>query len=826
MNSRSSRQMATTWWVVLLFLVSVLSASGAFAQSSEAEPVRVSADSDLPDQQGQDALDGEEEGAYPNSDLKDQTNSSVEEIVVRGSVGRTEEAPIAVSAMTFGATDLAEAQITDIAGLADYTPNLEINTGASTVANPTIFIRGIGLLDFNANATSSVAIFNDGVYQNSPIGQLFSFYDLEMVEVLRGPQGARHARNATAGAILVQPMRPDGTTNGYLRSRFGNYNLKEFEGALGFPIFEDQLSARISGKFSQRDGFTLNRCGLTPNDLTCVRIAGQIPWAGPIQEGLPTDVNNLDNWAARMILRYQPTDFQDWTLNINGGQSSGLAYQFQSRGSDQRGTVPGIFKDSLGYEDADFDPFAGDYDLVDDENLNLVNGVLRGTVLFDGFNLNWITGYSQAKLSAARNFDASPNQLAHVETSDSVYQASQKITLTGDRGMDFEWEVGATGLYEKLKTENTLLPGLIITQQQQSVVQEVGTWAVYADGSYFLTDHLRLSGGVRFNWEKKTFGLTIQEQPSPRNPGVIPRDSRNEVQSATWAAPTGQVILSWIPNENLEVYGRYTHGFKNGHFNGGAFFSAQLVDAVEPETVDSFEMGFKGRFLNGLLQLNAAAWYYDYKNYQVFALENSEGSLPLSQLLNAPRVESRGIEVDLTATPVEGMQFSLAMAVLDAKFTEFTVNREFVPPQCPEKPIQGFCNIVSETLDFSGNPLVAAPPVSVSALWLYDIFLGSWGLLTPRVDVAYRGKTYYAAGDETITNRGPNEGASQSPYFLVNLRLAYVPPNEIFELAFWVRNVGNQIYLANSLDVRDGLGSYLDVFGPPRTFGGTFTISW
>lgn len=791
-------------------------ASGVEDESTETEETAGGAGSDF-------AYDEEDDIDY---------SANVEEMFITSTKTKTnDEVPIASSSVSFSGMELVEAQITDIAGLADYTPNLEINTGASSVANPTIFIRGIGLLDFNSNAVSSVAVINDGVYQNSPLGQLFSFYDLQGVEVLRGPQGSLHARNATAGAILVQPKRPTGDLDAYVRTRVGNYGFNEFEGAMSVPILEDVLSARVSGKYAQRDGFTQNRCGIDPtpdaaNSQNCYRTFSNRNLYGDVPVGLPTEVNDLENWGTRAILRYQPNDWQDWTLNVNGGQSSGLAYQFQSRGSGNFADSDGIGRDSLGYRDADHDPFAGDYDLVDNEDLDIISSTLRGEMLFDGFKLNWVTGYSRVALAAKRNFDASPNQFAHVYSNDLVWQISQEISLASDRGSDFEWDVGVFGLYEELSGMNTLLEGLIFTRQLQEIEQKVSTWAIYARGAYMITDSLRLTAGIRYNWEHKTFNLRISEELTPLYPDLVKRETRNQTQAATWVAPTGEVVLSWLPTDSIEVYGKYTRGFKNGHFNGGAFFSAQLIDPVEPESVSSFELGLRSTLLDGFVQLNAAAWYYDYENYQVFALENTQGSLPLSQLLNAPRVESKGIEMDLSVLPVDGMQVFLSVAILQAAFTEFTVNRAFIPSHCPELDAVGFCVQESETIDFSGNPLVASPPVSVSAGIVYDILLGSWGTLTPRLDVAYRGKTYYQPGDETSQNTGPEEGATQEAYFLLNLRLAFAPPDQRFELAFWVRNAANKIYLANSFDVRDGLGTYLDIFGAPRTFGATVTMNW
>ena len=136
------------------------------------------------------------------------------------------------SAVTFDQATLTSERIADIRNLSAYTPNLEVKTAFAAV-NPTIFIRGVGLDDFNANSASAVSVYQDGVYLNSPAGQLFGFYDVESVSVLRGPQPT--LTNASAGAILVESHKPGENFEAYLTSTYGRYDLREFQGALNVP---------------------------------------------------------------------------------------------------------------------------------------------------------------------------------------------------------------------------------------------------------------------------------------------------------------------------------------------------------------------------------------------------------------------------------------------------------------------------------------------------------------------------------------------------------------------------------------------------------------
>src|SRR5262245_48502005 len=185
-------------------------------------------------------------------------SEGVEEIVITGELLSVVEDET-VSAIGFDQSELKVEGIKDIRDLARFTPTLEIKS-AFAASNPTIFIRGVGLDDFNANAATAVAIYQDGVYMQSPVGQLFQFFDTENAVVLRGPQPSLY-RSAEAGAILVQSNKPSDELDGYLTTTYGNYNLVEVEGAVGGPIgSSEMLSGRFSGSWVTRDGITKNRC--------------------------------------------------------------------------------------------------------------------------------------------------------------------------------------------------------------------------------------------------------------------------------------------------------------------------------------------------------------------------------------------------------------------------------------------------------------------------------------------------------------------------------------------------------------------------------------
>jgi outer membrane receptor protein involved in Fe transport len=261
----------------------------------------------------------------------------IEEIVIKG--GESEAAAdyqAADSVTAFDASDLEALGAQTIEDLASYTPNLEIVTAGATT--PTFFIRGVGLNDFNANSTGAVAIYQDDVAINAPALQLGTLFDMEAVNILRGPQGTGLFRNASAGAIKLYTRKPSGEFDSYLRSSYGNYDYMDFEGAIEAPLYSEILSSRLAFRFTQRDGYGENGCAAStvgPFGTRCGEDPGNA--SGPVPPGLPEEVNNLHNWAARGTFRIQPTLDMDWLLGIHGARRNEDSRLGQSIGTS--GTI-------------------------------------------------------------------------------------------------------------------------------------------------------------------------------------------------------------------------------------------------------------------------------------------------------------------------------------------------------------------------------------------------------------------------------------------------------------------------------------------------------
>jgi iron complex outermembrane receptor protein len=823
-------------------LIALVAGVGQVVQAQESEPGSSVAGEEAP------GVDGElSEGDADASELGDPAltpSEGVEEIVITGEQAAPTFEDQSTSVTSFDAADIEAQNFADIRDVSAYTPNLEIKSGFAA-SNPTLFIRGVGLNDINPNSNSAVAVYTDDVYMNSPSGQLGQLFDLAAIEVLRGPQGGAYGRNASAGAIHVISRKPAGEYAGRLIATYGNFNALEIQGALETPIVSDLLSWRGSFRFNRRDGITENRCGgfdvpQPPDTPPCM---GRFSPVVLIPAGLEEDVNARKNWAARTLVLLQPLDRleMEWLLNLHGGQNKGDALQFQHVGT--RPTYGG--QDRTAYRDRDEDLFAGDYNRTGQEELDLFGASLKGTWSVGETNFTSITAYEWNDRLIDENTDANPQVNIESLLQNSSYQVSQDLRMGGFLADELEWDVGVYGLWEELDVDNdfTIAPQLLFNQQFQ---QKTLAFAAYAHGVWDLLEDVSVDAAVRFNFEKKQFDLQAF-RGSPTSGNRVPEAQGSE--GDTWAEPTGELAISWTVVPDFTIYGKYSHGFKSGHFNGGAVLERQEVVPVAPETVDAFEIGFKSIFWDDRVSLDLSAFFYSYDNLQVFKLENSADSgLPVQQLINANDARNYGAELAFSARPLDGVLGGLNLEFLenlDIRINAGWLEGEYLDFQdtiflrvpndqtpTPGNPRPPRVVLVEETLDFSGNRLVNSPRFSAAGTVEWALPLGSggrYGTLAPRYDFSWKDDVFFdptegRGVDPTL--KFPELALGQPALLLHNFRLAWRSPNQRVEVAAWVQNFTNEEYRLNAFDIAQFFGEVIYVIGDPRTYGGTVTVEF
>ena len=796
----------------------------------------------------------EQSPAMPDLEVPDlaEPDRKIEEILItaRGNPQSLLEAPMSVTA--FDADYLAALGASDIRDIAQFTPNLEIKT-SNAASNPKIFIRGVGLDDARANASSSVAVLVDDVYMNSPAGQLAQMFDLGSVEVLRGPQGVFYGRNASAGAIRLLSNKPSGEFGANLKTSYGQFDNGrdgyELEGYAEAPIVPGLLSARVAGKLARQDGYLFNRCGTVAGrsrrfiDVTrCFRVY--------TEEQPEKWLNDVDNWAARALLRLQPSEGEsDWLLNVHGGRNTSLATQFQIVGVG--GGNP-LFRNSDQYLDSDNctsfnfsqngrrilscatarnrpekgDPYKGDYYRTGEELLDLFGANLTGKWATGDWSIDSITGYEWHDRETFVNVDGSPFEALQSLFTDEAYQVTQELSARYD-GEWFSFTLGGYVLYEELDVFNIFFGGGSFSgvHPLQDQHQETTYYAGYAHATWDISEDFTLDAGARINHEEKSFDIEANLwQPTSGGPlpGVV---GFRGSEKSLLTEPTGELTLRYRPTEDASFYAKYSRGFKGTHFNGAAIRdNAGILNPAQPEFVDAMELGWKTRWLDGLVAWNGAAFYYNYQNQQVFQARigtfdpdsASQAPVLVNELINANDTRFAGVESDLTLE-YEGLRTFVTFSYLFTEYTDFVTFEDRILAS-PDGGGSSDPLTLTEVNNFSGNRAVAAPEWNIAGYAQYAIELGRFGELTPRLDYNWRSEIFFTPDNDSRL--------ADDPRWVLNARLGWKDAADRFELAFWVRNLTDEAYRLEALDFTppQSLLQINYAFSVPRTMGFTFGI--
>jgi iron complex outermembrane recepter protein len=823
-----------------------------------------------------------------SSAVDDDPWIGVEEMLVTGgsTVGLLSD--VTTSSIAFDATELTAIGAQDVSDLARFTPSLEINTTSATT--PTFFIRGVGLNDANANASGAIAIYVDDIPINAPAMQLAGLFDTEAVEVLRGPQAYIDARNASGGMINTVSRKPDGEFSAFLRSDFGRFSYRDVEGAVGFPIFDEIVSGRIAFRSSYRDDLIKNRCGnISPPDTRNQNACDESrQTGGVVPSGLPSETNDLDRWGVRGQIRVIPPDApaeMEWLLNVHAARIDQTSPLGQVLGTGQlQGVTGSLYIDSAvkAIFDRNFqalqanpppgstpsertalarsqtltavtrdiekaEPFENDYDLVGDEVLSQLGGFLRSDMQFGDVSFKSITGIEHYDRELETDFDFSSNPSIHTQREDDAIQYTQNFGLETElESVPIVLKGGTYLLVELLDTNSSFLLQTRRADQrkvEQQYTQDLYSFGVFGSLAWEISEDLTFEAGIRENWTRKEFELGVDKI---RGNGSVATGVPTEL-TRTWSAPTYGFSLTYFFTEDIHAYGKYTRGWKEGHINasvleirgsGGQDLAVATPSVAKPETVDSYELGFGVSLFDQRLELNTAGFYYRYSDYQVFLIEAQVGSPPQLEIINANDARIYGIEIDAQVEPLTGLDavpevlsgltISANFAWLESQFMDFSdIRTVFLPSNDPFQ-----INIGSQVVDFTGNRLPNTPQFTISGTveWRFD--LGRLGTLTPRYDFSWKDDTFFdpseGVGTPDFVTREvlPKYAIGQRAYALHDLRLTLTDPSGNVSLSGWVRNLTDENYKRNVLDISTAFDQINVFVGDPRTYGASLMLKF
>lgn len=677
------------------------------------------------------------------------------------------------SVVALSGDQLRNGLITRASDISRFVPSFNADTAVGNVT-PRWYLRGIGNSVPGNGQTSPVGIYQDEVYVGIPVAQAFPIFDLERVEALSGPQGTLWGKNTTAGAVNFISRKPSFDASGYARAEYGQYDSLLLEGAWGGPI-SDKVAIRAAAQFTDNDGYATNQHDGSP-------IAKNREAAARFQIlAKPTETVTL-------LLKAQYRDYK----NIGDIAWTGL------RPTDTAGIpAPRGYKNqsSFGESGQDFRQ--------------------RGLQ----FNIDWDLGsVSLTSISAFNDFDhrtVQGTQVAHEGTHTSsgldARIINQELRLASTGQGRLKWIVGAHYYHEKLDSETVtaVLPnnvGISPAYTNTQFVQTNNSYGLFANLSFDLTDRLEVIVGARQTWEDKSIDLdTIGTAPGSGAISFLDQGkfwSRNSVSgpgigllaiqddSENWRALTYDATATYAFNPRFRVYARYAKGFRSGGFNPGATLQTQVA-RVDPEYVKSYEIGLKSEWFDGRLTANLAAFYNDYSDIQVTVIQQ-----PLSQLSNAGKGRSKGLEAVVSARPFDALRLWGTLGLLDTKYTRF--------PNC------------KVNTDCSGNQFVRAPHVSASISGEYTIDLGNDHAIIAETNWSYRSHLYFNAGTQTA----PLE---QDAKWFGNASLSYKLPNDV-KLSVFARNVTNSH--AASTIIPSATFGFVKYYIEPRVVGGAVSVSF
>lgn len=804
---------------------------------------------------------------------------NVEEMVVFGSEAYGGLTEATVSVTSFDAADIQAIGASDVSDVAKFTPNLEIRTAGST--SSTFFIRGVGLNDFAANASGSVAVYVDEAPKNLPAIQLGQLFDLEGIEIQKGPQGSGPGRNASAGAIRIATKKPTGELGGFLRIDYGNYQFIDVEGAIESPIVADTLSVRTAFRLTQRDGLVKNRCaGFTQSEIDAAqgRVCGSLQPGNGITPFLADHLNDQDKWSVRVSMLYEPPiDDMEWTLTFTNsrvdqlgtvGQHIGAFPSFggsdraqyiqpeigiesrqindslniPSRRDCRRASDPAacsnerdrltllagnILSERLGERPLDLEPFEGDYNKPGYERQTHWGFLLRGDWQLGPVKIESITGFDRYDRERLIDADYSPNTFFEFDIEDDAWQFNQDLRVSGEfESIPVAWHAGAFILEEELDFSQVTLARAPLTPLTQSYVQSTTSLGVFAEFDWQIFEDITLEAGARYNWEQKKFEADIirgsapgTEQCIPDSAGVIPPCTRTD----TFDHPTGTITMRYEFDELRTFYAKYSHGWKGSQYNvRDGVFRGLVTDVADPEIIDAFEIGFSGSWLDDRVLIEGAIFSYEYQDYQVFTFTNDVSSIPQRVVLNADDAQIYGAELETTFIPIDPLKLEARFGWLDTKFLDF---KDTVRRPIPGSPGEFFLL----PLNFAGNPLPNAPKFKVSGSAQYTFEIGRLGTLIPRYDFSWTDDIAFDQSNGQGAPNGigeiflPRNAIGQNALLLHNIRLTYQNPSGDLEFAGWVRNLTNEVYKTLAFDASGGPAFVGNIIGDPRMYGLSLT---
>ncbi len=706
--------------------------------------------------------------------------------------------PIAIT--TFSGGELAAIQIRTAEDLIGMVPNLSVQSTLGDTT-PIYSIRGITAWDYSITQNGPIAVYYDEVYRGNFAIQGVNYFDLERIEVLRGPQGTLYGRNTTGGAINFVSKKPDFETGGYLRLGVGNYDHYIGEGAVQTAL-SDTVAVRLAGTWEDARG-----------------------WFENVAPGQP-NLSSTEQYAFRGTAFFQPKDSVDVTFRASLSRANPT--QMARSDTPFNAGTGSPFYPAVGVTGQPLLPYPVGRQGLSIRQTNNPNVTRRTTnsdaaaltvnlQLSPALLLTSITSWDKGDIQLVNDADGAPIRFTEVGYTGNAKQLTQDLRLTSSFDGRFNFIAGAYYLNEKLFSSSSNAFGLDIDTNRDGVLnaqdcvagaffigcsytnsfnQKKTSYAAYTDAKLEVSDKVTLGAGVRYTKDRgrqyDLVGNVLGNKYTYEAPGVvlfniIPLTQ----QSFDDSNVSGKVGVEYRPKEDLLWYASVSTGYRGASFNAQALFSPADVSTAEPEELTAVEGGFKWKSSAGRVIFNGALFSYDFKNQQNVDFNSATFS---QQLVNIPKSRIRGAEFDLTVRLAEPLTFRSSLGLLDTKTIRGT----------------------SEGRDISGKKLVNAPETTLSSglRWSQQIS-NSWNL-SADLSAAYVSRVYFDPTNALNT--------SQKPYTKLDGYVRLADSNDRYSATFWMKNITDTLIFVDRVD-GIAFGNYLaNNLAPPRTYGITVEV--
>ncbi len=792
-----------------------------------------------------------------------------EDVIVSTATRRPEalqDVPIAVTVLS---PEVLEKQgVVNVQNLSIVAPSFAASQAQTASGTVVLRIRGVGTTSNNIGFESAVGVFIDGAYQSRPGIALGEFVDVERVEVLRGPQGTLFGRNTSAGALKIVNERPDlSEFGGFVNATYGNYNHQSVQGAINVPLVEDQLALRVTGAYRDREGYIElfdgdgNRVGES-NGIDQFMLRGQLGWE--IENGFKGRfiVDHSESDApvgAALEVQQSPVEtaglFTAVGLGARGGMigsdvainddDTGLAQDavdnldaatsFEPGGSsDQTGLTlemeypltdnidlvyTGSYRDYTATEDYDSDFSALDVFNVRNSPVTIETEThelrLQGSAFDD--RLSWLAGayYSTEDIKQNVNFELGED-----------YGELVGALLYGPTA-------GALGANPLTVFTGVDPAGTSITQ---NYAQDSESFSVFTHNIFDVTDKLSLTLGLRYSDESKQGSFSQSNINNDICPATLASIGAGNVPAALTSTIFGLGCLAFLAPADLaasavyplprtfdesfnddeliytakvgyeivpsvSTYASFTHGYKSGGFNLDSTAASGGADpSFLSEEVDAYEIGLKSKLLDNRLTLNVAAFIENFENFQVLEFTGAQFTT-----FNVPKAESKGVEIEAVARPIDGLTVNGALTLLDASY----------PDDCAGDDTT--LNVTS----LCGNSLTNAPDAVAILGANYE------GSLTDNLNYFLNAQVRYESDRRTSTQAVVLATQEDNPFDIqeantkVNARVGVTDADDSYAFELWATNLTNERTRGVTFNTVFRSGSRSAFIQEPRMYGAT-----